>query len=460
MGNNKSLSGPKLHSRFLPEEQAELDRLFAALSPGTGSTGASSRSFSLQALKSYVGEALPPEMVTRLFDGMRRVDLAGKARGPSESVSREQFMAAMSYLLKGNAEEKSLVILKMITATEGPVRAGEVQKFTEGLVGAVEHVLVHRQELRGWTRRRFQGPLAGVGVLAAQLLSELKLQGGQKFPEPQWLDCDCDRAVIEDWVFRAPLVGVFLSVVIHRGFLLLSPSLQPAPLLPERHVGPGGEVESLLDVLSAVYLGAQLRGEQRQRWRLLFSSRLHGQSFAQLCGRITHQGPCLALLQDRDGHVFGGFASCSWEVKPQFQGDSKCFLFSIAPRMAVYTHTGYNDHFMYLNHGQQTMPNGLGMGGQHGYFGLWIDSDFGKGHSKARPACTTYGSPQLSAKEDFLFEAMEVWAVEEPSELQRVKKSVLDVDPEARILLEASGRTRHSEGLLEAPDYCSDDPGS
>lgn len=51
------------------------------------------------------------------------------------------------------------------------------------------------------------------------------------------------------------------------------------------------------------------------------------------------------------------------------------------------------------------------MGGQHGYFGLWIDSDYGKGHSKAKPRCTTYNSPQLSAKEDFTLDAMEVWAV-------------------------------------------------
>lgn len=56
-----------------------------------------------------------------------------------------------------------------------------------------------------------------------------------------------------------------------------------------------------------------------------------------------------------------------------------------------------------------------GMGGQHHYFGLWIDVDFGKGHSKAKPACTTYNSPQLSAQEDFRFEKMEVWAVGDDS---------------------------------------------
>ena len=61
-----------------------------------------------------------------------------------------------------------------------------------------------------------------------------------------------------------------------------------------------------------------------------------------------------------------------------------------------------------------------GMGGQHGYFGLWIDVDFGKGHSKAKPTCTTYGSPQLSAQEDFQFQKMEVWAVGEAPKAESV----------------------------------------
>lgn len=65
-----------------------------------------------------------------------------------------------------------------------------------------------------------------------------------------------------------------------------------------------------------------------------------------------------------------------------------------------------------------------GMGGQHNYFGLWIDVDFGKGHSKAKPTCTTYNSPQLSAKEDFQFEKMEVWAVGDTSELNLVSMGI------------------------------------
>ncbi|XP_057569561.1 MTOR-associated protein MEAK7 [Hippopotamus amphibius kiboko] len=454
MGNSKSHPGQGFSSRFLPEEQAETDRLFDALSAEELGSSTSPRSFSLQALKSHVGEALPPEMVTRLFDGMRRMDVTGRAKGPSERVSQEQFTASMSHLLKGNAEEKSLVILKMISATEGPVKASEVQQFTEDLVGSVVHVLKYRQELRGWTQKQAPGSPSRVQALAAHLFSEMKLQDGEKLPGPQRLDCDCDQAALEDWVFRAPHVATFLSVVIHQGFLLLRSSLDLATLVPERQVNQEQEFASILDVLSVVYINSHLPQEQRHRWRLLFSSELHGHSFSQLCGRITHWGPCVLLLEDHDGHVFGGFASCSWEVKPQFQGDDRCFLFCVSPSMAVYTCTGYNDHYMYLNQGQQTIPNGLGMGGQHNYFGLWIDVDFGKGHSKAKPTCTTYNSPQLSAQEDFQFEKMEVWAVGDASVTQRAKntKSILDVDPEARALLEVSGRIRHSEGLREVPD--------
>ncbi|XP_057170099.1 MTOR-associated protein MEAK7 isoform X4 [Ursus arctos] len=415
---------------------------------------------------SHVGEALPLAMVTRLYDGMRGVDLTGKAKGPSDSVSQEQFTVSMSHLLKGNSEEKSLVILKMISPTEGPVKAREVQKFTEDLVGSVVHVLNYRQELRGWTQKRGSGPPARVQVLAAQLFSEMDLQGGEKLPGPQQLDCECDRATIEAWVFRAPHVATFLSVVIHRGFLLLRFSLDLATLVPERHVEQEREFESILDVLSVIFVNSHLRQEQRGRWRLLFSSELHGHSFAQLCGRITHRGPCVLLLEDHDGQVFGGFASCSWEVKPQFQGDDTCFLFSISPRMAVYTSTGYNDHYMYLNHGQQTIPNGLGMGGQHNYFGLWVDVDFGKGHSKAKPKCTTYNSPQLSAQEDFGFEKMEVWAVGDASGSQQVswgrcpfscsvwRSFILNLVPELLPDRDAGGCTAGLGVLLGSVAFC------
>ena len=48
------------------------------------------------------------------------------------------------------------------------------------------------------------------------------------------------------------------------------------------------------------------------------------------------------------------------------------------------------------------------------YFGLWLSSDFGHGHSKAKPKCSTYGSPMLSSSEEFEVELVEVWGVGSP----------------------------------------------
>ncbi|XP_061139547.1 MTOR-associated protein MEAK7 isoform X15 [Syngnathus typhle] len=66
-----------------------------------------------------------------------------------------------------------------------------------------------------------------------------------------------------------------------------------------------------------------------------------------------------------------------------------------------------------------------GMGGQHRYFGLWLDSDFGHGHSRAQPKCTTFGSPQLSADEEFILDSMEIWAVGKISELEEMLEQML-----------------------------------
>jgi hypothetical protein len=37
-------------------------------------------------------------------------------------------------------------------------------------------------------------------------------------------------------------------------------------------------------------------------------------------GNIIDKGPSVVFIKDFDGHIFGGFASTSWTVGPQFKG--------------------------------------------------------------------------------------------------------------------------------------------
>ena len=54
------------------------------------------------------------------------------------------------------------------------------------------------------------------------------------------------------------------------------------------------------------------------------------------------------------------------------------------------------------------------MGGQLDYCGIWLSSEFDNGHSKGRPQCTTYGSPSLSASEEFSVDIVEAWHIGPP----------------------------------------------
>ncbi|KAJ8684149.1 hypothetical protein QAD02_019941 [Eretmocerus hayati] len=208
---------------------------------------------------------------------------------------------------------------------------------------------------------------------------------------------------------------------------------------------------SILGLGDVLFLNLSLPHALRNEWRFLFSSQVHGESFSTMLGRITLQGATILILQDNDDHVFGGFASDNWTLSPNFAGNQSCFLFQLEPRILTFPATGYNTHYQYLNMHQQTMPNGLLMGGQLSYPGLWLDCEYGSGKSSI--SCTTFQNYiQLSGKENFKVKHCEVWGVgpvPEPDEEEREARSILDQDPTSKVLLELSGKKMHSEGLRE-----------
>ncbi|XP_070687200.1 MTOR-associated protein MEAK7 isoform X2 [Pempheris klunzingeri] len=402
-----------------------------------------------------MGSLAPDSMVRRVYRCMCGINPGLEAPTASaktgafaaSGVSREQLVIFLADTLRGTAEERAPLIMAMSqcgTEAAAAVTCEQVAEFLRDLISTVIQIVVHRGRLQGWQPERMGDGSLGVKLLAEQMCSELK-------PSDQGF---CDVSSLEDFIFRVSQISLYLEMLVAEG-LNVSLSGRPTPtLLPPCRETPWKELRCLLDLPTIMFLAPQLPDRYSAPWRLVFSTQLHGESFTRMVAGLSKRGPTLLLLKDTKGHVFGGFASHAWEVKPQFQGDSRCFLFSVLPRLRVYTATGYNQHFMYLNQNQQTMPNGLGMGGQHSYFGLWLDNDFGRGHSRARPKCTTYGSPQLSGDEDFTLDSMEVWAVGKPPEPEEGeegegKRSILDVDPEVQAMMEMAGKTLHSQGLRE-----------
>ncbi|RKP07879.1 TLD-domain-containing protein [Thamnocephalis sphaerospora] len=223
----------------------------------------------------------------------------------------------------------------------------------------------------------------------------------------------------------------------------------------------------LLSTTDCWLLARDMPPDRRIQWQRLFSTRQQGDNWQQLETSVLTSGATLIVLRERDSdRVFGSFTYTPWQLSPDFFGDTRCYLFSTRP-LRIYTPSGYNDHYQYLNVGTKTLPNGLGMGGQLNHFALWIAAEnFGRGHSRAEPLSTTFRSPQLSGATEFQIDEVEVWCTRErerdPHESSNAAggRSAMDKNPEAVTLLEMAGRTMYSKQVRDPDlDLSSDEDG-
>ncbi|XP_037959626.1 MTOR-associated protein MEAK7 isoform X2 [Teleopsis dalmanni] len=281
---------------------------------------------------------------------------------------------------------------------------------------------------------------------------------------------DNDRYILlenlERWLHLNPVfLQIWREVIVYlyskhadKAHKLITPLTTHLLPLLEGLSTKGTHYTPILDIPHILYVNTNLPNEFRHKWRFLFSSKTMGESFSTMLGKIVNKGPTVFIVEDEDHYIFGGYAPESWSLKPTFGGNDSSILFTLSPAMRCFNSTGYNNHYQYLNLNQQTMPNGLGMGGQYNYWGLWIDSEYGIGQSSE--SCTTYRDYiQLSKRKDFKIRNMEVWAVgDEPTNDDDYGEtseatSVLDKNLESRVMLELAGKQMHSDGLRE-PENC------
>jgi len=75
----------------------------------------------------------------------------------------------------------------------------------------------------------------------------------------------------------------------------------------------------------------------------------------------------------------------------------------LTPTFAIYQTSGANQNFLFCD------DKGLGIGGDKGYFGLFIDDALHFGHSHP---CATFLSPLLSSSEQYKCQSVELWGLE------------------------------------------------
>ncbi|KUF72812.1 TLD domain-containing protein 1 [Phytophthora nicotianae] len=143
----------------------------------------------------------------------------------------------------------------------------------------------------------------------------------------------------------------------------------------------------------------------------LYTSAQDGLSFNRLSYHILgYSGPTLTIIRDTQGAVFGMFCDTEWKESSRYYGGNGCFLFRLAPEIAIYrvSASGANENYMYLNSKGFALPRGLGMGGSTDKFRLFLSEDLDE-NSYTTAKCLSFEPGRLSSSEQFVIDAMEVW---------------------------------------------------
>ncbi|KAK3187679.1 hypothetical protein Dsin_027240 [Dipteronia sinensis] len=139
------------------------------------------------------------------------------------------------------------------------------------------------------------------------------------------------------------------------------------------------------------------------QWVLLYSTLKHGISLRTLLRKSADlSGPCILIVGDSKGAVFGGMLECPLKPtsKRKYQGTNQTFVFTtIYGEPRIFRPTGANRYyFMCLN-------DLLALGGG-GHFGLCLDEDLLSGSSGP---CETFGNLCLAHNPEFEIKNVELW---------------------------------------------------
>ncbi|GAB4856307.1 hypothetical protein Ancab_014235 [Ancistrocladus abbreviatus] len=231
-------------------------------------------------------------------------------------------------------------------------------------------------------------------------------------------------------------------------------------LMPPNSGRPGSKVPHLLypdDSASNLILmkeyawliGGAISQQELEEWRLLYHSSRNGLSFNTFLGSVSNfEGPTVLIIKDKEGYIYGGYASQSWEKHGGFYGDLKSFLFQLFPKASIFRATGANNNLQWcaVNFSSETIPNGIGYGGRVNHFGLFLSASFDHGHTFP---CTTFGSPCLSKSNQIHPEVIECWGtmpkVSQQESADAVRGTVLERFKEDRHMLNMVGVANSSE---------------
>lgn len=422
MGNSQARrSDPEFESacrKFSEKELKDLKALFISLASQCRSNGQFITSSVFQAYYGIHGAL-----------GERLFDLTTRMR-KDQKLTYEDLVIVKSIYEKGCQNEIENFIFQLVDLTgDGLVQRSELEAL---MVSVLETVLSPKDTI---IRDSLPEDAVQTFTSAANFTPASECDGGQ-------------RMSIEDfrkWCNLVPSLKKFLGSLLTSSVSGIS-GRQIPQLLYSENINP-----SLLIMRKeyAWHIAGALQQEEAQAWALLYHNSVHGLSFSTFMGNLAvGRGPSILLIKDKEGYIYGGYASQPWERHNNFYGDMKSFLFSLSPRASLYRPAGVNSNMQWCatNFTSMSVPNGVGFGGQVNHFGLFLSESFDWGHSFES---VTYKSPCLSKTANIAPEIIECWGVvvkgDEQGALNAVKGTVLERFKEDRNLLNMVGIATSSD---------------
>ncbi|CAA0842974.1 TLD-domain containing nucleolar protein [Striga hermonthica] len=409
MGNSESSSSdPRFISAARAFTQSELEDLRSLHSSLAAKSHSNGEHVSLPVFKEYIGIDGP--LGDRVFDLVTE-------RRKDEKLNFEDLVIAKGTYEKGTNEDIEEFIYGLLDVSgDGNVGRSDLEVVLTSMLDNLFHQQCSEPKARSHQE------IIEVFINAANFTSNgMSLEDFRK------------------WCTLLPAVRKFLG-----SLLMPADSGSQVPRLLYQDIDPN---QILMRSEYAWHIGGALSPTELDDWKLLYHSSLHGQSFNTFLGHMP-DGPTVLVVKDREGCIYGGYASQAWERHADFYGDMRSFLFQLYPKASIFRPTGANHNLQWcaVNFSSESIPNGIGFGGRVNHFGLFISANFDQGHTFA---CTTFANPCLSTTPRVYPEIIECWGVvprkahqERP---EAVKGTVLERFKEDRHMLNMVGLANSSE---------------
>lgn len=268
--------------------------------------------------------------------------LFGSHESRTTIVEFQRFAELYVFCVRGTVDDRITVLLSSLghaVTDPSEIAYPLIKEYVEAVVSSYMRAIRLQSgvQYKSWESKGFRVVKECVQKLAESLAFEVVQQGTQKVTRK-----DAERWLQQNPTFLRMLEHVFLHLYNHRpmknsnqqqlqqdneqhphnarrkSVVAIPTDAKLLPFCEGLQYVP--DYPAFTDISQMLYINSNLPMDYRQKWRFLFSSQIHGESFSTLLGRIMDQGPSVFIVEDTDGYIYGGFAPASWSMSPNFVG--------------------------------------------------------------------------------------------------------------------------------------------